>query len=237
MSLIVNNEKVKLLLLVLPIYAILTSTLYLSGYWNVFDINIFEYISINEIVKLSIYPLGTYIFAQLIFSVIVLLFFPSLFKPIDDDAMKSQGLGGYKLLIWMLKIIFLFVLILIIYMAFFSDYKHRWFVVGGLVGAIVLNMVSLKSFQKNFSSPFTPHVLGMLLIITSVAYGYGHSKALNFEDMVRVSSVNNVDTKMILVGRTDGYVFLLPENFQSEKKITLKVLSVKSIDSIVYQLN
>jgi hypothetical protein len=40
-------------------YAIAVSTLYLWGYWGSFQINVLEYISISDIVKGTIYPLGS----------------------------------------------------------------------------------------------------------------------------------------------------------------------------------
>lgn len=38
-------------------YSIIISTSYLLGYWGSFDINIFEYIEISDILKMSIYSL------------------------------------------------------------------------------------------------------------------------------------------------------------------------------------
>ena len=40
-------------------YALVVSTLYLWGYWGSFQINILEYISISDIIKGTIYPLGS----------------------------------------------------------------------------------------------------------------------------------------------------------------------------------
>ena len=40
-------------------YAIAVSTLYLLGYWGSFQINVLEYISISDMVKATIYPLGS----------------------------------------------------------------------------------------------------------------------------------------------------------------------------------
>jgi hypothetical protein len=240
MSLTISNENIKNLLFVLPIYAVLTSSLYLSGYWNVFNINIFEYISINEIVKLSIYPLGAYVFSQFIVTSIFTVFFPSYLKPINDEEIIEKEIykeNGFKYVMWGLKTVFVLILIVILYMAFFSSNKYSWTVVGVLIGAMAMVLISLKSFQKRFASPFISFLVGMLLLLMSMAYSYGHIRALNFDGMMRVSSINNVATKMILVGRTDAYVFLLPENFQSDKDIEMKILSVKSINSMVYKLN
>lgn len=38
-------------------YALVTSLLYLFGYWSSFQINILEYISLPDVIKLAIYPL------------------------------------------------------------------------------------------------------------------------------------------------------------------------------------
>src|SRR5258707_5408740 len=38
-------------------YALVTSLLYLFGYWSSFQINILEYVSLPDVIKLAIYPL------------------------------------------------------------------------------------------------------------------------------------------------------------------------------------
>ena len=38
-------------------YAFLSSFLYLVGFWSTFDINIFEFITISEIILITAYPL------------------------------------------------------------------------------------------------------------------------------------------------------------------------------------
>ena len=46
----------KKLFLIAP-YGISVSTLYLLGYWGTFEINIFEYADISDILKISVYQL------------------------------------------------------------------------------------------------------------------------------------------------------------------------------------
>jgi hypothetical protein len=54
-----NDNQLKqfpLLSFVVP-YALVTSLLYLFGYWSSFQINILEYVSLPDVIKLAIYPL------------------------------------------------------------------------------------------------------------------------------------------------------------------------------------
>src|SRR5207253_7010755 len=50
-----EEKHVKLLSLITP-YAIVVSLLYLFGYWSSFGINILEYVSFPDVLKLAIYP-------------------------------------------------------------------------------------------------------------------------------------------------------------------------------------
>lgn len=52
------TELVKTCIYFLTIYSILTSILYLFGYWSIFSFNIFEFIALSDIFKYSIKPLA-----------------------------------------------------------------------------------------------------------------------------------------------------------------------------------
>lgn len=51
-----TEEKIPNLFPIVTSYAIAVSLLYLFGYWSSFDINILEYVSFQDVLKLGIYP-------------------------------------------------------------------------------------------------------------------------------------------------------------------------------------
>lgn len=63
------------LALVIP-YAFTVSTLYLFGYWGQFNINIFEYISLSDVIKITAYQLSIYILPFVLVSAVSWLIGP-----------------------------------------------------------------------------------------------------------------------------------------------------------------
>jgi len=51
-----EDKPIKILSLLAPC-AVLVCALYLFGYWSSFEINILEFVSLSDIIKLGVYPL------------------------------------------------------------------------------------------------------------------------------------------------------------------------------------
>ncbi len=50
-----EEKQLPLISLIVP-YGIIVSSLYLFGYWSAFDINVFHYAALSDVIKLAIYP-------------------------------------------------------------------------------------------------------------------------------------------------------------------------------------
>ena len=53
-----SKEKIATYLYFLTIYAVTVGALYLWGFWSTFNVNILEYMSLSDIIKSTIYPIG-----------------------------------------------------------------------------------------------------------------------------------------------------------------------------------
>lgn len=90
-------DKIKNYAYFLSIYSLLISILYIFGYWSIFNLNIFEYIALSDIVKYSIKPLAislvTLIFVLLHNTLIITSLAQSialLSKPSSKPSSKSK---------------------------------------------------------------------------------------------------------------------------------------------------
>ena len=60
-----ENKFSKIIYFATP-YAAIASLLYLFGYWSTFELNILEYVSMSDILRLSIYPMATSLIVAII---------------------------------------------------------------------------------------------------------------------------------------------------------------------------
>ncbi len=66
----INKEQFSIYLWLSPVYFVSVGVLYLWGYWATFDLNIFEYVGLSDVVKVAIIPVGSvFIFILIGFAV------------------------------------------------------------------------------------------------------------------------------------------------------------------------
>jgi hypothetical protein len=150
-------------------YALVTSLLYLFGYWSSFQINILEYVSLPDVIKLAIYPL-------VIGAILSLLgFYVQVTINFTADPEKAFILVPSKYAKWINWII----LVLILGILFFKR-TGSWYVTAGL---LLASLVSFNFLGSERLKNYIPHATARKVILFSVSvilftsYGRGKENA------------------------------------------------------------
>jgi hypothetical protein len=145
-----------LLSFVLP-FALATSLLYLFGFWSSFQINILEYVSLPDVIKLAIYPLVIGALLSLLsFYVNVMTL-----TPFTADPQKAFIIVNRKVSKWINWI----ALLLVVAILFFLRTGTWYVTVGVLLGFLVsFNFVNVDIFKK-----YIPHASARKVILFSVS--------------------------------------------------------------------
>ena len=145
-------------------YAFAISLAYLFGYWSTFDINILEYISFSEVIKLSLYPLV----ASLLFFVLGLLY--GGLKAAESIEIKKDKNNGHRRLINLVLIFCAIILILL-------DRCYVWLIVAYLCSfllCIILdNDIWFEAIFPNFPPKLKSAVQNILIFLPFLAFAYG----------------------------------------------------------------
>lgn len=72
-------------------YGLAVALLYLWGYWSPFDVNILEYVSLSDVVKTAVYPIGSVFVFAAIGAVAGEVLFPTGFMPPGGGANTKAG--------------------------------------------------------------------------------------------------------------------------------------------------
>ncbi len=193
---------------ILTPYMLIVSTLYLLGYWSVFHINILEFISISDIIKLAIKQLA-YSTAVLVFGMIAgELFLRPLF-PIGEGA--NTPIGKFSNRYW--KQIMCFIYCFIFYLILFNKDPQKWMLIAIILGIISSIFISkTKIFNeiiKNENIRICITVFISVLPFISFAWGLndGHAIKNNKPKLtVQYSKYNKIEFRYI--GFAGDYFFI-----------------------------
>jgi hypothetical protein len=171
-----KDDKFKLLLYIAPAYAFLCAILYLYSFWSRFKINFLEFISLADILKVSLYPMvGT-----VISIVIGLLIGLALSK--KNEVSKKKRKRGIYLAYGGMTIIALEYMLLF---GWHNVYVFIPFFIALWLSRLPINFLA----SKNISVPW--YVLYMLILIPLLSYGYG---ARNSHDILKNFTVRYAKT-------------------------------------------
>ena len=175
-------------------YLITVGVLYLWGYWGRFDINILEYISFTDVVKLSLYPIVS------VFLVVVIGTIIGAFSSRNGDEFPL-GLGpetraGRFLLRHKNGIVYIYVIATVSVWLFGSEVK--WHLIPPLIGIPVY----VLSLRYRFLSEIIPNskirsiLVYLLAILPIYSYSQGNIDALRI--------INGYRYKYIVSGKIPG---------------------------------
>lgn len=196
--------------------AITLSFCYLVGFWNTFDINIFEYISISDIVREAIYPL----IISFAFSIIGYIWgFRTPSNYVDDS--KIQHMNVHIRVIVVVNAILCGILI---YLKQPSFWMFGGFVFIFLMFELFKTTLITISLQYNLN-PAIIFIMGFMMV-ESVCFGkidsynilQGHDTFWVSSRFIQNKDISSSDKKFKYISLEGNYVFLLSEN---NKRIVL----------------
>jgi hypothetical protein len=149
-------------------YAIVVSSLYLWGYWGVFEVNILEYIGISEIVKAAIYPIASAFAFFAIGAVLGEALSPTLHLPPGGGANTTVG----KLLRKLAPIL-ITAYLLAVTLLFLAGPVEKWRTLPVLFAiAVYLPLKSTNLLRTEFESDGARSIV-IFLIAALVPFAYG----------------------------------------------------------------
>lgn len=157
-----------LLSFVVP-YALVTSLLYLFGYWSSFQINILEYVSLPDVIKLAIYPL-------VIGALISLVgFYVQVTMTFTADPEKAFILVPSKFARWLNWVILLLIFGIVLFKRTGSWYVTAGFLLASLVSFNFVGSDKLKNYIPHPSARKV--ILFSVSVILFTSYGRGKENA------------------------------------------------------------
>ena len=190
-------------------YAFVISLAYLFGYWSTFDINILEYISFADVIKLSLYPLV----ASLLFFV-----FGMIYGTLKSESVKEVKKEHEKdKRTWLL----LLILLGIIFIAL--DRYNLWFIGAYLFAQLLIILldkhVSFDELIPNFPPKVKSTIKNILVLLPLLAFAsgkihgkhilIGHNTRFVSASILKENKLFNGKEKLKFLGLAGDYVFFL----------------------------
>ncbi|WP_444912433.1 hypothetical protein [Microbulbifer sp. PAAF003] len=210
-------------------YAVIVSVLYLLGYWSVFRINIFEYVNLTDILKVSIYQLAYYGSFFVISGLIFHFYTGEILEPgAGAGTSKGKFFNKHK------KIIFSIVLILALYIALFTSHPTRWFlstcILTPFIGAFASRVTILDHVITNHS--FRTMIVTFIIQIPIFAFGWGNLSGVSAKTSESKTVIINQGKSYQNLGVAGSYIFLWDKN---SSEVLIKSLS--EIKELKYKLS
>ena len=168
-----ENKLSKIIYFVTP-YALISSLLYLLGYWSTFDLNILEFISISDIIRLSIYPIAV----SIIF--VIISFVVGTYYRSSTPTKKSTKWVAY------------IGILIIACIAHYKGYPIWWL----LIGLFLTEIIYHGFYKLNLLETFIPNkraqstVLWILIAVPILSFSYGKIHSNEILDGKKAQYVN-----------------------------------------------
>lgn len=244
----VAKERVSTYLYFSSLYFVTVAVLYLWGYWAAFDVNILEYLSLADVLKVSAYPIAS----AFIFSVIGAVIGEFL---IDRRKFPPGGGSGTlvgNLLRKLAPLIVVAYLFGTIALLLFGPVT-KWRALPFLFAIPVYMFVKDRGFLSSLIPHDSPRslVLFLLAVLPTWAYGHGRLQAatvlegtdykyvVSEIEGITVGNAADPKSRIRYIGHASDYVFLLlPDNstlaiirFDQAKNLQLKRFKVSTESS------
>ncbi|MFQ1917294.1 hypothetical protein [Aeromonas veronii] len=208
-----NITKIQNTLPILTIYFLTISTLYSLGYWNSFNINILDFMSISDVAKASIPMLiktSFLVTCSIIFSEFVLVRHLSL----NYDEMNSDSLSAIPRRIFIAKFILFSLLGTLVISSIFLDRVFMWSVLGTSAMIYLFMTIRDADFLSEISEDRIVRKMISFVLIYLLCNSYydGVRNAKNVRASGENIKIDGKDTTKSLIGLTVDYIFLLDRN-------------------------
>lgn len=154
-------------------YSAAASALYLFGYWGAFDINVFEFVTLSDVLKLAVYPLLVSL-SLMALGVIQGQLMWSEELPVGGGADSRVGRFGRKY--W--RPLLLLVATAALAVAVLSDAPLKWMIVATLLMILVTPVGHTAFFIKWIPHPWARfNIIAQGVFILGAAFSFGHTNA------------------------------------------------------------
>ena len=217
---VISGERLREHGLLASFYFVAVGALYLWGYWSSFEINILEYISLTDIVKVTVIPIISSFIAVTAGAILGELITSPGFPPgAGANTPEGRFLNNYKFLLLGAYCI----LTLLIY---FLGPVQKWIILPGLISLPIWVMLRNQRFLEDLIPNDSVNRITVLLLCMLPFYAYGHGimnadKIITGSDYkyvelqikkfaVGTSANENEYEKLKFLGFMNNFVFLMP---------------------------
>ena len=233
-----SSQRVSHALYFLTLYVTTVGVLYLWGYWSTFNINIFEYLSLSDVIKQSFIPMAT-TFAATAFALVMVRVLPSQQEISKTDVPDTPTMR-------FLKLAGILSLPLAILFALYTHDANIWIYLAYLA-ALLLAYLLEKSWILKAVAPVKdvhPLVFIYLLQLLFLGYALGHTNANRIIDGTDyeylISPVTGIDVphnstpqqRLRLLGYAGNLMFL----FNPTTKVIV-ITEIKSEEPLLLKRN
>lgn len=214
-------------------YSAVVSALYLFGYWGAFDINVLEFVTLSDLLKLAIYPLLLALAFILIGLIQGQLFWGGIL-PVGGGADSPVGRLGrkyWRVLLYIISGIALFV-------ALMATFPQKWLIVAFLLAILGTPLGYVELFIRWIPHPSVRStILFQAVLLAGMAFAFGRINADSAQrglaplvvDIQRsgISMQERPNLPVAYIGRIGDY-FALYETSTSH----IVILSGKKVDTL-----
>ncbi|MBA2612411.1 MAG: hypothetical protein H0U95_10595 [Bacteroidetes bacterium] len=219
------TEKIKLGLTVLIPYGLICACSWYISYWSTFDINPFDYLGINDLIKGFIYPFAISALASIFVNIISTHSLIGAYNP--ETRTPSGLLANPKVQEWGKVIYVLLILVLTI----FVDSETKWMVLPNLysLGIVLylLNNDKIKEYFPRYALRFM--IISLCIAIPTASITFAKSNSLNVKHNLKYQYTFQKDISgdtLKVIGKLGDYIFL--------STIDNKIKYAKSLDKMTY---
>ena len=154
-------------------YSAAVGALFLFGYWGSLGINVLEYISLSDLMKLSLYPLVASLFFFLVSSVIAQTMFGEVFPPGGGrESAIGRALNSNRQLLAVLNLVLIFGAWVLL------EAPYKWFMVTVLASNFSVALADFPFFVEMIPNHRARQtILWLALMIPGLAFYHGSDRA------------------------------------------------------------
>jgi len=208
---LINKEQFSNYLWLSPIYFISVGVLYLWGYWASFDINIFEYLDLSDVVKVAIIPVGSvFIFTLIGFAI---------GEFAVSDVLPEGGGKESRVGVFLNRIIPILILLygILLYVMTFYYVPAKWHILPMLYLFPIYLILKRSGFLHEIKKD-TARSLVIMAIVALPLFSFARGK-INAQNIInnenyRYAKVQWSDKEMKYLGHVSDYFFFLSKDNQ-----------------------
>lgn len=211
-----SSEVLNLIVIGTP-YLLGLSVLYLLGYWSTYGINVFHFVQMNDIIRLSISQLGYYgLF--LVFGIVIGRVYLEPLMPPGEGYNDPEAVFVRRHWRWF----FLLPVGAFVYFAWFSEHPSRWLAIAMIFGPISGVALSRTELLKDSIQNGAYRFLALFWIgfAPFISFIYGTIDAhisRNPNEQTLISFNESNDESFTFLGKYGNYFFIYhPENEKVE---------------------